>query len=126
MLTGRTVLHGALLSRADRVRQGVIGEARQLGAERAWIEKVETATRPLADPERLEDRPDAIGRALRALDAVVADPADLSPDYREQLRRHLRRIELPADHPLAAPGYPTAADLRAARDLVLARLSEGS
>jgi len=122
VLSGRTALHGRLLSRAEEARQRVVGEARQFGADRVWIEKVTIATRPATDPERLAERPDTTGRLVRALEAVLADPAILSSDYRDRLRQHLRRIELPDDHPLADPNFPTADDLRAACDLVLQRL----
>jgi len=121
-LAGRTALHRQLLSEAEHVRNAVLGEARQLGADLVWIEKVALATRPADAPAQ---RPDAVGRLAGILDGLLADPpAELSGEYAERLAERLRHVELPADHPLQRDASASAQLLQDARDLLLARLEE--
>jgi len=120
-LTGVTPLHGELIGEADRVRQGVIAEGRQHGADAVWIESVVVATASAADLEGLRDRPDVIGRFSKVLDELIGEMGpDLLGEYPERLRHRLPGIELPLKHPLRQGGPEL---LKRARELVLARLT---
>jgi exonuclease SbcD len=122
---GPTPLHGRLLGALDEVRQGVVSEGRQFGADRIWIEQVKTATVPIIDLKELRGRPDTVGRLVESLDGLVEEAcADLLGDYPLRLRERIPEPELPADHPLAAAGGEVGALLWAARDLVLTRLAQ--
>lgn len=121
-LEGRTKLHDFLTQDPERLRQGVVAESRQLGAELIWIESVVCATAPILDLEALSGRPDAVGRLVRLLDDIVAcPPPDLLGAFPEELRNRLRGVELPPDHGLSAG---LSADFMCRiRDIVLARLA---
>jgi DNA repair protein SbcD/Mre11 len=120
-LTGATALHGELIGEADRVRQGVIAEGRQHGADAVWIESVVVRTVSTADLEALRDRPDVIGRLVKMLDELISEMgADLLGEYPERLRHRVPGIELPLKHPLRQGGPEL---LKRARELVLARLA---
>jgi DNA repair protein SbcD/Mre11 len=124
---GPTLLHAALLGAVDEIRQGVVAEGRQLGADRVWIEEVRLATAPIVGVEALRHRPDAVGRLVDSLDELIAEGCgDLLGDYPQRLRDRIPGIDLPPDHPLAAGGGENRALLAAARDLVLARLAQAS
>jgi hypothetical protein len=111
-----------LLGEADRLRQGIIAEGRQHGAEAVWIESVEIDTAPTTDFESLRARPDAIGRLTKILDELVTDlGSNLLGDYPERLRSRMPGIDLPAKHAFNDP--QSAALLKAARELLLDRLS---
>ncbi len=121
-LTGATRLHGQLIGNIERVRQGIIAEGRQHGADLVWVEAVRIGTRSNSDLDGLSSRPDVVGRLTKALDELIDENgAELLGDYPERLRHRMPGIELPIEHPLR-DGGPTL--LRRARELVLARLAE--
>jgi exonuclease SbcD len=121
-LFGATPLHGELLGDGERVRQAVIAESRQCGADDTiWIEAVVVDTLAPADLATLFERPDVIGRLGAVLDELIREQgADLLGEYPERLRQRMSGIELAAEHPLREGGV---ALLQKARDLVLARLA---
>jgi DNA repair protein SbcD/Mre11 len=120
-LSGATPLHGRLLSEVERVRQGIVAEGYQHGADAVWIEAVAIDTAATADLEDLRSRPDVIGRLTAVLDEMIHETsADLLGDYPERLRHRMSGVELPAEHPLRDGG---AELLKRARDLVLAQLA---
>jgi hypothetical protein len=124
-LRGPTGLHGTLLAGIERVRQGVVAEARQHGADRVWIEQVLLDTTPTADLDSLRGRPDAIGRLAKILDELVGElGGDLLGEYPHRLRTRMPDVELPAEHPLRDGGPGSQALLKVARELVLARLAQ--
>jgi exonuclease SbcD len=121
-LTGMTPLHGRLLAEVEQVRQGIIAEGAQHGAEAVWIESVAIDTASTAALDDLRNRPDVIGRLAAVLDEMIGEAGtDLLGDYPQQLKRRMPGIGLPDEHPLAETGG--AALLKRARDLVLARLA---
>ena len=121
-LTGVTPLHGRLLAEVEHVRQGIIAEGVQHGAEAVWIESVATDTASAADLDDLRNRPDAIGRLAAVLDELIGEAgAGLLGDYPQRLKQRMPGVELPDEHPLAEFGG--AELLKRARDLVLARLA---
>jgi DNA repair exonuclease SbcCD nuclease subunit len=121
ILSGATRLHGELLGQPDRVREGVIAEGRQQGSAIVWIESVKLKTEPTDDPDGLDQRPDVIGRLVKAFDELIADSdAELLGDYSEILKQRLAGISLPPGHPLRDGGTQL---LKRARELVLARLA---
>ncbi|HZU89311.1 MAG TPA: DNA repair exonuclease [Stellaceae bacterium] len=128
-LYGATPLHGRLLSEIERVRQGIVAEGYQYGADAVWIEAVAIDTAATADLEDLRNRPDVVGRLGAVLDDMIregaVDPvsgpgAGLLGDYPERLRQRMSGVELAAEHPLRDGG---AELLKKARDLVLAQLA---
>jgi DNA repair exonuclease SbcCD nuclease subunit len=122
VLTGRTVLHNALVTGAEDFRQGVIAEGRHYGAGQVWIESVVRETAPVLDVTALAQRPDAVGRLVHLLeDLVTAPPPALLGEYGDRLREKLRGIDLGDDHPLNT-GLTPALMVRL-RDMVLARLA---
>ena len=76
-LEGASGAHEALANRSERVTEEIRALASDLPGE-AWLEKVELATRPLAERALLRDREDAIGEMLRGLAGLLDDDAALS------------------------------------------------
>ena len=68
--------HEALTARSERVIEEVRALTLDLTGE-AWLEKVELATRPLAERVPLREREDAIGEMLRGLSTISQDDAVL-------------------------------------------------
>ncbi len=121
ILTGATYLHCELLGQPDRVREGVIAEGRQRGADAVWVELVKLDTEPAVDLDWLERRPDVVGRLTKAFDELIAGSGlELLGDYAETLKHRLSGIDLPPEHPFRDGGV---ALMRQARELVLARLA---
>lgn len=121
ILNGATRLHSELLGQPDRLREGVIAEGRQHGAGAIWIESIKVDTEPTDDLDRLDERPDVIGRLVKAFDELIAEPGvKLLGDYGATLKHRLSGIDLPFEHPLREGG---AVLLKRARELVLARLA---
>ena len=119
-LTGATPLYRVLLGQIERVREGIIAEGRQHGADAVWIELVALDIEAAVDLEGLTSRPDVIGRLARTLDELIDENgAGLLGDYPDRLR-HRIPIELPVEHPLREGGPML---LKRARELVLARLA---
>src|SRR3954468_483095 len=73
---GASAAHEQLAARAERVTEEVRALTLDLAAE-AWLEKVELATRPLAERAELREREDAIGELLRGLGDLTRDDAAL-------------------------------------------------
>ncbi|MGH7114532.1 MAG: metallophosphoesterase family protein [Stellaceae bacterium] len=120
-LTGATRLHGQLLGQLDRIREGVIAEGRQYGADAVWVESVKIETQSTDDFDGLDQRPDVIGRLVKAFDELIArSGAELLGDYAETLKQRLAGIGLPPEHPLREGG---AELLKRARGMLLARLA---
>jgi exonuclease SbcD len=120
-LFGATPLHGRLLAEIERVRQGIVAEGCQYGADAVWIEAVTIDTAAAADLEDLHSRPDVIGRLIAVLGEMIDETgADLLGEYPDRLRHRMSGVEFAAEHPLRDGG---AELLRRARDLVLAQLA---
>ncbi|MEO7034773.1 MAG: DNA repair exonuclease [Polyangiaceae bacterium] len=73
---GASAAHEALASRSERVLEEVRALTLDLSGD-AWLEKVELATRPLAQRVPLREREDAIGEMLRGLSGIARDDAAL-------------------------------------------------
>ena len=73
---GASAAHEALASRSERVLEEVRALTLDLSGD-AWLEKVELATRPLAQRVPLREREDAIGEMLRGLNGIATDDAAL-------------------------------------------------
>ena len=72
-IAGRTGIHGQLLSSEESLVSDARAAALGLGSDRAWIEKVEVSTQPLADETILHDREDALGEFSRLLEQAKDD-----------------------------------------------------
>lgn len=55
-LSGETPLHGALHRERERCEAELLARARDLGDSAIWVERVQVATRPVYDVERLAER----------------------------------------------------------------------
>jgi len=120
-LTGATPLHEQLLAEAERVRQGVLAEGRQYGADAVWIESVVIDTASTADLQSLLDRPDVVARLSKVMDELVGEASpELLGDYPDRLLYRVPALEFPAMHPLREGGTGL---LKRARELVLAHLA---
>jgi DNA repair exonuclease SbcCD nuclease subunit len=73
---GASAAHELLALRSERVVEEVRALTLDLSGE-AWLEKVELATRPLAQRIPLREREDAIGELLRGLSHLTHDDAAL-------------------------------------------------
>ena len=76
-LEGASAAHPLLATAAERVTEEMRALASDLAGE-AWLEKVELATRPLAERAQLREREDAIGEMLRGLGALANDDLALA------------------------------------------------
>jgi exonuclease SbcD len=75
-VTGASAAHELLASRSEKLIEEVRALTLDLSGE-AWLEKVEVATRPVADRALLREREDAIGEMLRGLSGLLRDDAAL-------------------------------------------------
>jgi exonuclease SbcD len=75
-IAGASAAHELLGARSERLVEEVRALTLDLPGE-AWLEKVEVATRPLADRALLREREDAIGDMLRGLGTLARDDAAL-------------------------------------------------
>jgi DNA repair exonuclease SbcCD nuclease subunit len=135
-LEGPCLAHATLARDPAVLRQKLIAAALEVAeAEAVWIEDVRIATRPLRDIDAMRNRDDAMGRLVRAIDALAeappgeAGPAAQAQDYaRTMLERGLAglRQALGPDHAAvqAADGQLSPEVMRRARDLLLARLAQ--
>jgi DNA repair exonuclease SbcCD nuclease subunit len=92
-LEGASAMHETCAARIDQLSEEARSIALDLPNE-AWLEKVELATRPLAERARLREREDAIGEMLRGIGALANDDAalvELGAELNELKRK------LPAD-----------------------------
>ena len=123
-LSGATPLHWRLIGDPEAVRQGVVAEGRQYGADAVWIESVVVDTVMPGDLEALRDRPDVVGQLAKILDDLIAEGGmELLGEYPAVLRRRLPGIGLDAEHPLRREGTNL---LQKARELILGRLTQGA
>jgi len=76
-IQGASAAHEQLAARVERVTEEVRALSLDLATE-AWLEKVEIATRPLAERVDLREREDAIGELLRGLGSIAHDDAALA------------------------------------------------
>jgi DNA repair protein SbcD/Mre11 len=86
---GASAAHQSLVARAERVTEEMRAIASDLPGD-AWLEKVELATRPLAERALLREREDAIGEMLRGLASLAYDDAallDLGSELAELKRK---------------------------------------
>ncbi|HEX7451325.1 MAG TPA: DNA repair exonuclease [Polyangiaceae bacterium] len=75
-VSGASAAHELLASRSENLVEQVRALTLDLSGE-AWLEKVEVATRPLAQRTQLREREDAIGEMLRGLSNLARDDAAL-------------------------------------------------
>jgi exonuclease SbcD len=88
-LEGASAAHALLTTRSERVTEEMRALASDLPGE-AWLEKVELATRPLAERGPLREREDAIGEMLRGLGGLAHDDvalAELATELAELKRK---------------------------------------
>jgi DNA repair protein SbcD/Mre11 len=123
-LGGATALHPRLIGDPESVRQGVVAEARQHGADAVWIESVVVDTVTPGDRKALRDRPDVVGQLAKILDDLIEEGGmELLGEYPEMLRHRLPGLGLDAEHPLCPGGTDL---LQKARELILGRLTQGA
>ena len=89
-VSGASAAHEQLVSRAERVTEEVRALTLDLAGE-AWLEKVELATRPVAQRAELREREDAIGEMLRGLSNIAQDDAALV-ELAEELAELKRKL----------------------------------
>ena len=89
-VTGASAAHEQLVPRAERVTEEVRALTLDLAGE-AWLEKVELATRPVAQRAELREREDAIGEMLRGLSNIAHDDAALA-ELAEELAELKRKL----------------------------------
>ena len=91
-LTGRTPFHGRLLGDPEKLLSEARSAAFGLGAEGAWVARVDVETRPDASPEALRERADALGDLARLL-AEAPDDADLIRELEAEVGLLARRLK---------------------------------
>ena len=146
-LEGPCPAHDALNRDPAALRQKLVAASLEVAdADAVWLEEVQIDTRPMQDVGSLRARDDAVGRLVRAIDALVEAPLVEAPlaeaavaggpalaaaqGYAAALLDRgaggLRQA-LGPDHPAvqAAEGRLPPELLRRARDLLLARLAQG-
>ena len=89
-VSGASAGHEQLVSRSERVTEEVRALTLDLAGE-AWLEKVELATRPVAERAQLREREDAIGEMLRGLSNIARDDAALL-ELAEELAELKRKL----------------------------------
>ena len=89
-VSGASAAHEQLVSRSQRVTEEVRALTLDLAGE-AWLEKVELATRPVAERAQLREREDAIGEMLRGLSNIARDDAALL-ELAEELAELKRKL----------------------------------
>ncbi|MFH5926864.1 metallophosphoesterase family protein [Roseomonas xinghualingensis] len=136
-LEGPCPAHLALARDPAALRQKLLAAGLEVAeADAFWLEDVRLATRPMLDLDTLRAREDAVGRLVRAIEALAEEPeAATAPAASAQsyaaamLDRGAGglRQALGPDHPavLAAEGHLPPELLQRARDLLLARLAQG-
>jgi len=102
-IVGASAAHEQLAARVERVTQEIRALTLDLSAE-AWLEKVELATRPVAERALLREREDAIGELVRGIGSLTRDEAALG-----ELAAEL--VELKRKLPPELRGGPDAIDL---------------
>jgi len=75
--TGRTVLHGVLSSRGDRLEAEIEACAQDFGERRIWIEQIRVNTRPVVSLSELAEH-DALTRVVvESINEAKANPGNL-------------------------------------------------
>jgi DNA repair exonuclease SbcCD nuclease subunit len=136
-LEGACPAHLVLARDPAALRQKLLAAALEVAeADAIWLEDVRVATRPMQDLDDLRARDDAVGRLVRAIDALaeapqeVAGPSAAAQGYAAAMLDRgaggLRQA-LGPEHPAvqAAEGSLPPELLQRARDLLLARLAQG-
>lgn len=72
-ITGHTGVHDQLLSSKESLVSDARAAALGFGSDRAWIERLEVSTQPLANETILHDREDALGEFSRLLEQAKDD-----------------------------------------------------
>jgi len=103
---GASAAHEQLTARSERVTEEVRALSLDLSSE-VWLEKVELATRPLAQSVDRREREDAIGELLRGLGNIAQDEAAL-------LELAAELVELKRKLPPELREGPDAIDLESA------------
>lgn len=102
-ITGRTEVHGHLLTSREHLLAEARAAALGLGEESAWIERVVVATEPVVDPGRLIAREDALGELQRILEDAGEDAAllrQLDADIGEFVRKLPHEVRSDAEDAL--------------------------
>ena len=127
-ISGRTGVHGQLLSSEESLLSDARAAALGLGSDRAWIEKVEVSTHPIADETVLHDREDALGELSHMLEQAKVDKdllGQLEGDIGVLVRKLPHEIRADAEDPtleFAIKGdYGTMIDQ--VKSFLMARLS---
>jgi DNA repair protein SbcD/Mre11 len=107
VLQGLAPTHDQLLAAEEYLLAEARAIALGLGADRAWVERVKVATQPVAGPDVLAARGDALGELQRLLAEAGDDPellAQLGEDPGQMLLRlpHEVRADAEADSLLRA------------------------
>lgn len=140
-MEGPCPAHGALARDPAALRQKLVAASLEVAdADSIWLEDVQLATSPMQDLGSLRARDDAVGRLVRAIDALAeTSPVQDTPPgataaaaqaYTAALLDRAAgglRQALGPNHPAvrAAEGHLSPELLRRARDLLLARLAQG-
>jgi DNA repair exonuclease SbcCD nuclease subunit len=134
-LEGPCPAHPALARDPAALRQKLLAAGLEVAeADAFWLEDIRLATRPMQDISALRARDDAVGRLVRAIDALAdgseaAGPVAAAQGYASAMLDRAAgglRQALGPDHPAvqAAGGQISPEMLRRARDLLLARLAQ--
>lgn len=83
VLKGRCAVHGRLCSDPVALTANIRAVAADVSGNRAWIEKVEVQTGPVADLEQLAQSDTPQGELLRYLAELAAHPQDIELDLTE-------------------------------------------
>jgi exonuclease SbcD len=120
-ITGATPLHGALVSRPDRLEAELVAHAEEVGRDRIWIERVRLQTTPKISLEELAQSDGLTKVVVEAITTSPTEPQNIPKDITTMLGLlppHVRE-ELEAE--LTGPGR--RATTEAACSLILDRLT---
>lgn len=129
-ISGRGSLHKRLSERCDEVQAELRNCAMELSGGRIWLEKIEHATRPALDLQRLAQGDDPVALLLQEFERLQSDPAAMTDFGRDALGDLWAKLppELGVDddgHRIESP-EALAALLAEAQDELLARLADGT
>lgn len=128
-LTGTTPLHRDIVSKPDQFRASVASWVNEASGGLVWLEKTKTRLHAPLDLRALAERDDPIGFLIRRLDALEANPEQLTEmaqnvlaDVTNRMPADLKSTGIPLD--MMAPDFLAEA-LLGARNRLLAELAEG-